>query len=231
MEPIKFHTEHFEGEAKKVGDGVIGNDTIPVFEFSVKPSDEDLDDFNMSNKEFSKYEQEFLDLAQKLRSEIEKETPVSLSFITSEINRYLFSKVDWWSDDNPVEGFMQAWTYGDEEGWLSWLQSPAVAEKCEKDETFRTALEKWALARFLQLVFGEQIMPSPVPRYGSESHGFGNGSFGVGKMGACHFWSKYSCETDLPEHFIYYGNIRLTAEEVERLYEVLIGRLSDFFLG
>ena len=36
MIPIKLHTENFEGEAKKVGDVVIGNETIPVFEFSVK---------------------------------------------------------------------------------------------------------------------------------------------------------------------------------------------------
>jgi len=232
MIPIKLHTENFDGEAKKVGEVTIGNETIPVFEFSVKPkSDEDLFNFAMLNKDFSKYEQEFLDLAQKLRGEIETQTSLFFALTYSEINRYLFRDVKHWGDDNPVKGFLQAW--GGEEKWLTWIESPAVADRREKDDAFLTAFQKWALAKFLQLVFEDRMLPSPVPRFGSEEErGFGNGKVSVGKLGVFCWSTKNSTETNLPDddgNFYFWDIARLRNEELERLYEFLMGRLKDFY--
>jgi len=39
MKLIKFHTENFESEARKIDEVVIRNETIPAYEISVNPKD------------------------------------------------------------------------------------------------------------------------------------------------------------------------------------------------
>ncbi len=241
MEPTKFHSENFASEAKKVGDVVIGNETIPVYEINVNPKDLKSilnvleDGFKGTDwKGKGASELEFFDAVQKLMDEIHKEEPFSLVFIFSDINRFIFWDDNLWDSDNPVKGFLQAWVDGEDGGeWLTWMESPAFADKREKDEAFLTALEKWALAKFLQLVFGDRMLPSPVPHFGSEEErGFGNGTVAVGKLGSF-FWSfKNSTETNLPDDdgdFYFWDMPRLTKEELGRLYEFLMGRLKDFY--
>lgn len=138
MRSIKFHTENFKGRTAMVGELTIENEAIPVYEISVWIESE-LEDMMIRSLDLfdSKYEQEFLDLAQKLRGEIQKAQPFSLAFIFSCINRYYFPKCDKRDNDNPVEGLLQVWVYGPDGGdWLTWMESPAVADKREKTRHF-----------------------------------------------------------------------------------------------
>lgn len=114
------------------------------------------------------------------------------------------------------------------------MESPAVADKREKDEAFRTTFEKWALAKFLQLVFGDKCLPFALSHYGSEERVFGNGRVSVGKLRAYNYWSKVCGQlTDLPtysyakwdeelELFVGYYEKKLTEKELEQLYEDLL---------
>ena len=275
---IKLHTENFEGETKQVGEVVIENVTIPVYEYhvNVKNFTKDLevelkkvnevlignnlvpvyggstpkpvkiildsegfsDQYNEAGRYGKgKYEKEFLDLAQKLRDNIEKEQPFALAFIYSDINRYFFYDVNFEGrgGDNPVKGFIQAWEYYGW-AWLTWTQTPAVVEKIEKDKAFQTAFEKWALVRFLHLVFGDKFLPSPIPYYGSEGGGgFMNGTLDVGGLHAYFFSTKNGLVSNLPDYDEFLGFrevVSLDEKELELLYEVLKGKLNpqDFYI-
>ena len=146
---FKSNSQTFKGEVKKVGEVLIGNDTLSVYEISVRIIADNII-FDKWDGCFNKteYEPEFINLAQKLLAYIEKEQPFALAFMFSEINRYFFEENTWRSDDNPVRGFIQVWSY---EGgaWLTWTLMPVVVEKIEKDKAFQIAFEKWALAKFL----------------------------------------------------------------------------------
>jgi hypothetical protein len=113
--------------------------------------------------------------------------------------------------------------------------------KTPKDESFQTAFEKWALAKFLQFVFGVRFLPTPVPCYGSENaeewikYGFRNGSVGVGKLGAYYYRTKNAIEYNLPEvddecSIVFEGLRELSEKGLELLYEILIGTLPHDFL-
>lgn len=249
MKPIKFHTENFESEAKKVGEVIIGNEMIPIHEIIVNIKENKIEVILPYDDEFadSNYEQEFLDAVQKLLNEIQKEDSSSLAFIYSDINRYCFwNNVDGWGSDNPVKGFLQAWRYGPDGGeWLTWMKSPAVADKREKGEAFRTAFEKWALAKFLQLVFGDKSLPFVPPYYGSEdtvktiklyfsARGFGNGAISLGKMNAYNYWSKvcghqhnlYAIWDEERDEFLFDYDKTLTEEELEQLHKDLTEKIQ-----
>jgi len=120
--------------------------------------------------------------------------------------------VEGFSCVNPVKGFIQTC---DEDGynWLTWVESPAVAVKCAKDAAFQIAFEKWALAKFLKIVFGRG--------------GFGNGYISVGKLNVEHRWSTVAgWVTNLPIDYVtdILPNRSLTKKELERLYELLAQR-------
>lgn len=246
MKMKKFDTEHFECEAKKVGEVLIGNETIPVYEISVDPKnlksilnvlDDEFKGTDWKEKGKGASELEFVNAEQKLLDEIGKELPLFLAFIFSNINRYVFSDVMYWGDDNPIQGFIEAWT-GNGGLWLTWLEPPTVVEKCTKDTTFQKAFEKWALAKYLQLVFGDPRLPISLPRYGSENlcsetrfrkSGLGNGYLKAGRLEAEYYFSKMAgLVTDLPEYVFgdydeetddyYYFNKTLSEKELERLY-------------
>ena len=237
MSNYRLYTENFEGAAKNVGKIIIGNNEIPIYEFSVEPKVyEVIIEFNdqFANQE---YEKEFFDMVQKLLDEIGKDIPLFLAFIFSKINRYTFSEVIYWSSWNPVQGFIETWT---EMGWiwLTWFEPPIVVDKCTKDTAFQMAFEKWALAKYLQLVFGDPKLPISLPRYGSENlfsetrlrkRGLGNGYLKAGRLEAEYYFSKMAgLVTELPEYVFgdydeetdeyYYFNKTLNKEELERLY-------------
>ncbi len=92
---MKFQTENFDCWTARVGEVVIGNETISVYETSVIPKDFD----SILNEEEFKgtdwrgkgtSELEFFEAFQKLFNEIQKEEPFSLIFIASEIDCYVF---------------------------------------------------------------------------------------------------------------------------------------------
>lgn len=64
MRSIKFHTENFKGRTAMVGELTIENEAIPVYEISVWTESE-LEDMMIRSLDlfYTKYEQEFLDLA------------------------------------------------------------------------------------------------------------------------------------------------------------------------
>lgn len=238
MKLKKFNTENYECWIAKVGEVAIGNEAIPVYEISVKIIENKRND--LWDVIIAEYDQEFLDMAQKLWDEIQKEHPFSLALIYSNINRYYFWKFERcteWGSDNPVTGFLQAWMY-DGSDWLTWKASKAVNDKLEKDEAFRTALEKWALAKFLQLVFGDKSLPFAPPRYGSERNEyiFMNGRIRVGQLKEHFFDSKVGgLTTDLPtfayaiwdeecDDFVAYFDKTLTEEELEQLHKYICER-------
>jgi hypothetical protein len=258
MIPIKLHTENFDGEAKKVGEVAIGNETIPVFEFSVKVVEKkrdvvfDYDGFRYQYNEAGrygkgKYEQKFLNMAQKLQDEIEKLKPVALTFIYSNINRYSFYDVNLAGrdSDNPLKGFLQTWNlpisprFGAE--WLTWIETAAVADKIEKNESFQTAFEKWALAKFLHLVFGDRFLSSPPNRYGSEANegtkiGSGNGLMKIGNLEEYYIHYKSDIEYSFPDYncelgFLDVRGAQLSEKDLELLYEVSLGKRPprDFY--
>jgi hypothetical protein len=100
------------------------------------------------------------------------------------------------------------------------------------------AFEKWTFAKFLQLVFGDVILPVSLPRDGSENlfletrlrkRGLGNGYLSAGRLKAEHYFSKRAgLVTDLPGYVFgdydeetdeyYYFNKTLSEKELERLY-------------
>jgi hypothetical protein len=81
MKLIKFRTENFENEAKKVGEVVIGNEATPVYEFSVEVTENKRGVILIDAFADLKYEQEFFNAIQKLLDEIGKEIPLFLAFI------------------------------------------------------------------------------------------------------------------------------------------------------
>lgn len=258
MIPIKLHTENFDGEAKKVGEVTIGNETIPVFEFSVKVVEQkrevvfDYDGFRYQYNEAGrygkgKYEQKFLDMAQKLQDEIEKLKPVALAFIYSNINRYSFYDVNLAGrdSDNPIKGFLQTWnlpiTANFSAEWLTWVETSAIADKVEKNESFQTEFEKWALFKFLQLVFGDRFLSAPPYRYGSEAKewikiGIGNGHMKIGNLEEHYIHYKDVIEYSLPDYdcelgFLDVRGSQLSEEDLKLLYEVLMRKRPprDFY--
>ena len=242
MKTIKFRTHNYDGEAKKVGKALIGNETIPVFEFSVKLQDEvDLFEILWLNKNFSEYEQEFLDLAQKALSEIENNNRLFVAFIACRIWRDVFSKVVFQGSDNPLQGVVEAWRNErirtDCEradfkypAWLTLVESPANADKRENDEVFQTSFEKWALAQFLQLTFGHRFLPFTIHYYSDECPPFGNGKVNVGNwkgqnLNEFSYWTDNGMNCTLPEAYILYP-IEQSEQALELLYWFLKGKLQ-----
>lgn len=196
-------------------------------------------------------------MAQKLWDDIQKAQPLSLAFIYNHINRWYFRSlgVGEWGSDNPIKGFIQGW--GEKDGdWLTWKASEAVNDKFEKDEAFRTAFEKWALAKFLQLLCGNAKLLFALPCYGSEADptvrylnerlngsGFRNGRLCAGIF-AQDYWSKNCGQlSDLPR-FVYgfwdeeiqewndetastEFERKLTEQELEFLYKYLTCNSSE----
>jgi hypothetical protein len=244
MKNLNFHTDNFECWTVKVGEVVIGNEPIPVYEISVTIKENKIDVvLPYGDDQFNdlKYEQEFLDAFYKQLNEILNEETVSLAFICSDINRYFFgSHVKFESEENPIRGFLQAWSDPTTGYWITWKESLAITEKREKDVTFRTEFEKWALAKFIQLVFGDKSLSFALPRYGSKDtiktitqyfgeKGFRNGAIDVGKMKAHNFWSKvaghhhnlYAIWDKERSEFSFKGGKRLTEADLELLHKDL----------
>lgn len=243
MKHIKFPTDNFDCWTAKVGEVVIGNEAIPIYEINVSIKENKIEVVlpYFDGFDDSKHEQEFIDAFQKQFNEIQKVESVSLAFIYSNINRYFFgSYVSFEGDDNPIKGFLQAWSDSTIGDWLTWMESPAVADKREQDEAFRTAFEKWTLAKFLQLVFGDNSPPFALHRYGSKDtvktireyfgvKGFRNGAIKLGKMSAYHYWSKvaghhhnlYAIWDKERSEFPFDYDKRLTEADLELLYKDL----------
>jgi len=114
------------------------------------------------------------------------------------------------------------------------MASEDVFDKYEKDEAFRTAFEKWALSKFLQLLFGNDKLPFALPRYGSieqEDVYFDSGKYGG-------IWHEDINMTPLPPFLIStwdeeanewnYDDFyrKLTEQELELLFKYL-GKISS----
>jgi len=195
---IKFQTENYDCWTAKVGEVLINDTAIPVYEISVNPKDiESLLNYFEDGFKEEKYEQEFLDAFQKQFNEIHMEEPLFLIFILGEIDCYIFDKV-FARDITPITGFLEVRMPHVEWGeWITWKESPAVADKLEIDEAFRTAFEKWVLAKYLQLLFGDKNLTFALPRYGSEKDSlliserdFANGGINIGKIKGYIHWNK-----------------------------------------
>lgn len=202
MKLVKFQTENYDCWTAKVGEVLINDTTIPVYEISVRIKENRIEVVNPDGLEFNdiKYEQEFLDAFQKQFNEIQMEETLFLIFILSEIDWYSFDIVftRFARDTNPITGFLDVRMPQAEPGaWITWKESPAVADKLENDEAFRTAFEKWALAKYIQLLVGDNDVTFALPRYGSEKDsllisevGFANGGIYIGKINGYIHWNK-----------------------------------------